>query len=97
MEVFSEILGNIGGILLFAIGITISIGNWAVFISGVRGKGSASFCPIVGGVCLFWAFSIQPFDFSWQLSLISFLIDFGSIPWMVWLPTVLIKDFSEPK
>lgn len=75
-----EFIRQMGGVALLCIGLMIAIGNWSVFIGAIKRRKSASFGPLVGGICLFIALMIPPFNFSWKVALLGFVVDFGSLP-----------------
>jgi hypothetical protein len=66
--------------LLLLLSIWISLANWAVVIRGLRGRGHASWIPIVGGLLGAAGCWLAPDGALLDVWWVPFIVDFGSAP-----------------
>lgn len=69
------------------LGLYLSTLNWIILIRGILLKEHHSFLPVLGGLLLAAGILLTPY---WKLWWLAFIIDFGSLPWIlsclvVWL------------
>jgi len=82
-----DILRIIVIVVLGGIGLYIIVSNWAILVLGFLKKEHHSFSPFLGGGLLAGTIILTPI---WPLWWLAFIIDFGSLPWIlsclaVWL------------
>ncbi len=73
--------------LIGGFGLYLSVINWMILVRGILRKEHHSYTPFLGGGLLAGAILLTPI---WPLWWLAFIIDFGSIPWIlsyldVWL------------
>lgn len=75
-----EVAALVASLVLGVAGGMIIIGNWHIFVVGIRGGNAPSWVPLLGGVAASLSCWLAPSPWLNENSLLPLLLDWGSLP-----------------